>query len=119
MALQFRTAKRWITKRVTPDYTNQLDLFSEAAPEAPASGVNAPRRVSGVSPARPRPQQLHFLEWEPLPPEEAVRTSAAKPAHGNTGGGAVHQSPARPDTTAQDQPSPNTGTGDGRDRSPG
>jgi hypothetical protein len=26
MALQFRTAKSWVTKRVTPDYTNQLDL---------------------------------------------------------------------------------------------
>ncbi len=30
MALPFRTAKRWMTKRVIPDYTNQLDLFSEA-----------------------------------------------------------------------------------------
>ena len=30
MGLQFRTAKRWITKRIIPDYTNQLDLFSEA-----------------------------------------------------------------------------------------
>src|ERR1035438_654702 len=113
MALQFGTAKRWMTKRVAPDYTNQLDLFSEAAPEAPAPGVNAPRRVSGVSTARPRrAEQLHFLEWEPLPPEDAVTTPPAKPAHGNTGAGVVHQSPVRPDTGAQDEQSPDAGSGD-------
>jgi hypothetical protein len=38
MASQFRTARKWITKRVAPDYTNQLDLFSEAAPENIAAG---------------------------------------------------------------------------------
>ena len=36
MARSFHTAKRWITKRVIPDFTNQLDMFSQAPLETPA-----------------------------------------------------------------------------------
>jgi hypothetical protein len=42
MAPPFRTAKRWMTKRVIPDYTNQLDLFSEAPLETPSPSLNVP-----------------------------------------------------------------------------
>jgi hypothetical protein len=121
MALQFRTAKRWITKRVTPDYTNQLDLFSEAPLEPPAPGVNAPARPSGVSQARLRPQQLDFGEWEQLPPEDAVRTPIAKPAAANTGGdgGTVYRLPGSPAIGTPDELSPGIGTSDRRGPSAG
>jgi len=117
MAHSFRTARQWITNRVTPDYSNQLDLFSEAPPETPAPLVSSPARASGVVPARPRPQQLDFGPWEPLPPEGAVRTPLAEPAPANTrgDGGTVHPPPVRPDIAAQD----GVGTGDRRIPSPG
>lgn len=87
MGLQFRAAKSWVTKRVTPDYSNQLDLFSEAPLETPAPVANAPARRSGVMPARPRPQQLDFGSWEPLPPlEDTVRIPTARPTPASTGG---------------------------------
>src|ERR1700683_303867 len=101
MALQFRTAKRWMTKRVIPDYTNQLALFSEAAPDTSSPVVNAPPRVSGVSSAPPRPpEQMRFLEWEPLPPEDAVRAKPAPPSIGRNGR-AVQQLLLQPDTDAR------------------
>src|ERR1022692_3634477 len=108
MALQFRTAKKWMTKRVTPDYTNQLDLFSEAAVETPDPVVNAPVR-SRVSQARPRPQQLGFEVWEPLPPFDAGAVAATKPAPATTGGdgGTGRQPPpVRLEIGAQDGESP-------------
>ena len=120
MALPFRTAKRGITKRVIPDYTNQLDLFSEAALETSAPVVSP--RTSGVPHARPRtPQQLHFEEWEPLPTEDAVRIPVAQPAPASTGGegGAVHEPPLRPDVDEREEISPGTGTGDRRGPSAG
>jgi hypothetical protein len=114
MPLQFGTAKRWITKRVTPDYTNQLDLFSEAAPETPEPAVNAPRRVSGVSQPRPRPQQLDFDVWEPLPPFEAGAVPPRKPDEPNTGGDgrADHRPAVRLDIELQAGISPGIGTSD-------
>ena len=53
MALSFRNAKKWMTRRVIPDYTNQLDLFSEANPEEDGSPVDGPSRL-GSSPAQGR-----------------------------------------------------------------
>ena len=76
MTPPFRTAKRWMTKRVIQDYSNQLDLFSEAAEETPAQLVSSPaRRVPGVSVTRPaRPHQLAFDGWEPLLPEDVQQS---------------------------------------------
>ncbi len=112
MALPFRTAKRWMTNRVIPDYTNQIDLFSEAPIDTPQPVVKAPPRNSGQ--ARPRPQQLHFFDWEPLPPEDTVRPPAEKPAPVNTSGAddAVQQSPVRPDIEAQSEKPPGAGIDD-------
>jgi hypothetical protein len=119
MALPFRTAKKWITKRVTPDYTNQLDLFSEAAVETPDPVVNAPAH-SKVSQARPRPQQLGFEVWKPLPPFDAGAVAATKPAPATTGGDGemvCRPPPARPNIAAQDRESPSIRTGDRRNPS--
>jgi hypothetical protein len=68
MAMPLR-AKRWIPKTVvTPDYTNQLDLFSEAPIDTPAPIENTPPRIPGGAHARPRPpQQLGFEALEPRP----------------------------------------------------
>jgi hypothetical protein len=64
---------------VTPDYTNQLDLFSEAPIDTPAPVASEPARTSGVSHGRPRPpQQLDFGALEPLPPEDAGPSSGGK-----------------------------------------
>src|ERR1017187_5419006 len=117
MALQFRTAKKWVTRRVTPDYTNQLDLFSEAPLEAPAPVASAPAQPSGVVPVRPRQQQLDFGPWEALPPEYAVRIPTAKPAPASNGGNgvAVDQPPVRPEIGPQDETSTGVETGDRRD----
>jgi N12 class adenine-specific DNA methylase len=120
MALQFRTAKRWVTKRVTPDYTNQLDLFSEAPLETPDAIVNAPVRTSGLAHGRPRPpQQLDFGAWEPLPPEDGRSTPPTRPAPANTGGEerTAHQPPVQPEIGAEGGISPGPGTGDRRDPS--
>jgi N12 class adenine-specific DNA methylase len=76
MPSQFRTARKWITKRVAPDYTNQLDLFSEASPEPPTPVVRAPARNPASGTARPRPQQLGFEIWEPLAPFDTGHTDA-------------------------------------------
>ena len=91
MALAFGSAKRWIPRTVvTPDYTNQLDLFSDApidTQDTPALVVNAPARVSGESHARPRPpEQLDFGSLEPLPPEDAGVAAPREPAGDSTGG---------------------------------
>src|ERR1017187_6660634 len=109
MALQFRTAKSWVTKRVTPDYTNQLDLFSEAPLEMSAPVANAPARTSGVVPARSRPQQLDFGPWEPLPPLEDGRRTPAP----------VQTPTVLPDIAPPDGISPGTETRDRRDPAAG
>jgi hypothetical protein len=72
MALAFGSAKRWIPRTVvTPDYTNQLDLFSDTDIDTQAPVAPVPARVSGNSHARPRPpEQLDFGALEPLPPED-------------------------------------------------
>jgi hypothetical protein len=83
-----------MTRRVIPDYTNQLDLFSEAAVVPPDPVVNAPVR-SRVSQARPRPQQLGFEVWEPLQPFDTGAVAAIKPAPAATGGdGATLRQPS-------------------------
>src|SRR5258708_5528672 len=104
MALQFRTAKRWVTKRVTPDYTNQLDLFSDASPETADAIGNAPVRTSGLAHGRPRPpKQLDFGAWEPLPPEDGRSTPLTRPAPANTGGEerTAYQPPVQPEIGAE------------------
>ena len=86
MAYQFRTAKKWITKRVAPDFTNQLDLFSEASSETPAPVTGPPARTSEVvSPSKSGPQQLGFEVWEPLAPFDAVAVAVLEPAPKGTG----------------------------------
>jgi hypothetical protein len=83
-------AKRWIPKTViTPDYTNQLDLFSEA-PIDDAAPV-APQPIHHTHHARP-PQQLDFGSLGTLPPFDAGAVEARKPAGESAGGngGAIH-----------------------------
>src|SRR5712691_4893664 len=105
MAPPFRTAKRWMTKRVTPDYTNQLDLFSEAPIETPAPVVSGSVRTSGARP--PRPQQLAFDVWEPLPPEDAPRPTAEPvPVHTGADGITVQRPPEQSNVGRQDETSP-------------
>jgi hypothetical protein len=95
-----------MTKRVIPDYTNQLDLFSEAGPETPAPVLHAPARTSRSSQGRPQaPEQLRFGEWVPLAPFDAGSGGGQKPGQPNTGGagGKDRQPPpVRTDIGAQD-----------------
>ncbi len=114
MAPPFRTAKRWMTKRVTPDYTNQLDLFSEAPIETPAPVVSSPVGTSGAR-RPPRPQQLAFDVWEPLPPEGSPR-AAAEPAPASTGaeGRTAQRAPEQTSIGQQDKTSPDLRTGERR-----
>jgi N12 class adenine-specific DNA methylase len=103
MAPPFRTAKKWITKRIIPDYTDQLDLFSEAPEEAPAPVVNARPRVARITPATPQQQRLDFDDCEPLPPEETPKTQP-QPAATNTpaaDAGPLPPPPAQADIGAQ------------------
>jgi hypothetical protein len=122
MNVPFRAAKTWMTKRVTPDYSNQLDLFSEAPDDTPAPVVNTPARNSGASQARQRPQQLGFEVWVPLPPFDAGAPATKTPAPSNTRGDAkpVYRPPhAQPDIAVPDGKSPSIETGDRRDPSVG
>src|SRR5665213_1771700 len=114
MALQFRTAKTWITKRVTPDYTNQLDLFSEATLGASRALPTSPARTAGRVPATPRPQQLGFEVWEPLAPFDVAATTVCKPASLNTDADR-EPTPAQtpqPEIAARSRISPHTGISD-------
>jgi hypothetical protein len=96
-----------MTKRVIPDYSNQLDLFSEAPQETSAREANAPARNSGVSGTRPRPfQQLDFGPWEPLRPEEDVSSPETKPAPAASGGDGVRTSPVHTNVGQQEETSP-------------
>ena len=95
MTVQFRTAKKWITKRVIPDYTDQLDLFSEASPEPSAPVVRVPVRTPGQSSARTRPEQLGFEIWEPLAPfEPSAPIATGKPPPGSWQRGRNHRAGA-------------------------
>jgi N12 class adenine-specific DNA methylase len=117
MSHSFRTAKRWVTSRVVPDYTNQLDLFSEAAEEALALPLDAPSRKSPPAYARPRQQQFDFGQRVPLPPEDDVRSPVKVAAHISVGsdGDAVPRSPAQTDIGQQEETPVGMGTGDRRD----
>src|SRR5690242_5151996 len=114
MALQFRTAKRWFTKRVTPDYTNQLDLFSEVPEETPAPA--GPSLNSAPAIARPRQQQLDFGDSEPLRLGDVLLTPPPMPAASN----AARDAGTRPasflpsETGAQDGDPPEVEDDDGR-----
>jgi N12 class adenine-specific DNA methylase len=119
MGLQFRNAKQWITKRVIPDYTNQLDLFSEAPEETATPVANTPARTSRATQPEPRQQQLDFGPLEPLLPEDDPRTPAPQPAPANTGGDEerLHPPPLPSAIAARGGISPATGTDDRRDPS--
>jgi N12 class adenine-specific DNA methylase len=115
VAPPFRTAKRWMTKRVIPDYSNQLDLFSEAAQETSAQEANAPGRNSGVSATRPRPfQQLDFGPWEPLPPVDASSPDTKLAPTAFRGDG-VQSSPVQTNVGQQEETSPGIRAGNRRD----
>src|ERR1700677_3509945 len=93
MALPFHARARWIPKTVvTPDYTNQLDLFSEADIDIPAPVASAPALPSGEQNGRPH-QQLNFGPLAALSPEDAGAVAAGTQAGAGTGrdGGAVHR----------------------------
>jgi hypothetical protein len=105
-----------MTRRVVPDYSNQLDLFSEAVPDTPASVVTPVRAAS--SQARPRPpEQMRFLDLVPLSPEDAVRTPASQPAPAITGrnGRTPQQLLFQPDTEPREEPPAQVATDDMRD----
>jgi N12 class adenine-specific DNA methylase len=79
MAHSFRTAKKWITKGVIPDYTNQLDLFSEAPAEPSAPPLKTHFQKSARAYARPHQQLFDFRESGP-PLAEDFPVSQATPA---------------------------------------
>ena len=109
MVLPGRT-KRWIPKTViTPDYTNQLDLFSEAPMDDPVAPTPAQREHH----ARP-PQQLDFGTLEPLPPFDAGPPAAGEPARTGAGrdSGAVHGPAVRAGVSQEDGIPPGVGDGD-------
>ena len=108
--------------RLAPDFTNQLDLFSEAPIDIPAPVAPGAARPSGESYARPRPpQQLDFGTLEPLPPEDARGAAATRPAPADAGGdgGAIHGPDVRNGLGEKDGIPPGVGAGDKRDPSPG
>jgi N12 class adenine-specific DNA methylase len=110
--------KRWIPKTiVTPDYTNQLDLFSETPIDDPAPVAPETPRRTGASHARTRPpEQLDFGALEPLPPEDASAAPAGKPAGADAAGdgGALQRLPLQPDLGAENGTSPGLGDGGAR-----
>jgi hypothetical protein len=115
MAPPFRTAKRWMTKRVVPDYSNQIDLFSEAVEETPAAVVETQAQRSGFQ-RRPRPpEQMRFLDLVPLPLEDAVRTPAPKPASATNGENRRPPQQLVFQPGARDEPLPQAETNDVQD----
>jgi len=119
MTPSFRNAKSWVTRRVTPDFTNQLDLFSEAPSEIPEPVASAPLRASSDRQSRPRQQQLDFGPWEPLPLVDSGAVAQTKPADVSSGGneGTGSQPPPPPEIGAQPETSPGIETGYSRDPS--
>src|ERR1700692_818080 len=110
MSMRFAAAR----KAPRPDYTNQLDLFSQAPIDTLAPVAPEPARPLGISYGRPRPpQQLDFGALEPLPPEDAGGAAAAKPAAADTGrdGGAVRRLPVRPGVGEENGTPPGLGAG--------
>jgi hypothetical protein len=107
-----------MTRRVIPDYANQLDLFSGAPDEAPVPVTPA---ISAPPYARPRQQQLDFGTYEPLPLEEDVRSPAARPTPASSGGDGdtAQQPPVQTGIGQQEKTSPDMGTGGRRDSSAG
>ena len=72
MTNRFRAAKKWVTNRVIPDYTNQLDLFSEAPIEASAPSTDAPVRTYGASTCQVRLKIPHCTGRKFPSPREVV-----------------------------------------------
>jgi hypothetical protein len=102
---------------VIPDYTNQLDLFSEAPIDTPAEVETSPARTSGGTDGRARPpEQLDFGTLEPLPPFDAGPAPERKPPAASIGGngGAVHRPDVRAGAGAEDGIPPGVGDGDSR-----
>ncbi len=114
--MRFATLKK--AYRPTPDFTNQLDLFSQAPIDTATTAASETARPSGVSHARLRPpKQLDFGALEPLPPEDARGAPAARSALADTrgDGGAVRRHPLRPGLGEEDAIRPglgNRGPGD-------
>jgi hypothetical protein len=69
------TTRRW----GVPDYSNQLDLFSEAVPDTSETDERVTPRSSGSTSRPPRPEQMRLDMWEPLPPNDAVPAPVATP----------------------------------------
>lgn len=119
MVFPFRLPKRWTRKPpATPDYTNQLDLFSEAPIDTQATVAPEPAPTTETSHARPRPpEQPDPGPLEPPLPVDAGRVAPAEtPPPGAGGdGGAVHRPALRSDIGAQDVVPPGLGDGGRRD----
>lgn len=79
MASQFRTTKNWTTRRWgVPDYSNQLDLFSEAVPDASETEEPIASRRVPSSQTRPRRlEQMRLDMCEPLQPDDPVHAPRA------------------------------------------
>src|SRR6185295_6389928 len=112
--------KRWIPRTVvTPDYTNQLDLFSEAPIDtetAPAASDLV--RKTGSQHARPRPpEQLDFGALESLPPVDAPAIGAGQPPPDSAqrDSGTFYGSPVRTDVGPENRLHPSLGDDDRRD----
>ena len=109
---------RWLRNNkpkqaVTPDYSNQLDLFSEAPQDTPAPVESSTARSSGGMHAKPRPpQQLDFGTLEPLPPFDAGAVEARGTPGAGTGedGAGVRRSPGRADNGPETGLPPGLGT---------
>ena len=116
MTFAFRSAKRWIPRTVvTPDYTNQLDLFSDQPIDTETPVAHVPARVSGESHARSRPpQQLDLGALEPLPALDGRLVTRGESAGlgPQRHGGADERPPVRAGVGAEDAAPPSLGTGD-------
>src|SRR5580704_18978975 len=111
--MRFATLKK--AYRPTPDFTNQLDLFSQAPIDTSTTVASETARPSGVMNGRPRPpKQLDFGALEPLPPEDARGAASTKPARSDTGGdgGTVHRHPLRTGVREEDGIHPSLGKRD-------
>ena len=82
MASQFRTTKKagQGDDGAIPDYSNQLDLFSEAVPDTSETEEQCCISAFTSSQTRPRqPEQMRLDMWEPLPANDAVPVPVATP----------------------------------------
>ncbi len=119
LAGEIMALPKWFKKTkprqtVAYDYSNQLDLFSQADQDTPAPVESTAARISEGTHGKPRPpQQLDFGTLEPLPPFDAGATKAAEPASGGTGedGAAVRGPAVRIGLGEKDGASPGLGTG--------